>query len=71
MSRNGMLTFLYFNFDKWEEVRDFMIGVSKLNDWYPLWEGELIGDFSFCSEDPRSDNYGETITQSDFEAIEI
>ena len=66
MSRGSMLIFLRAYFNSWEEVRDFMIGVSHLNGWYAFWEGEEVGDFSFCSEDPRGDNTGEHITQKDF-----
>lgn len=66
MSRDVMLTFLHAYFDTWEEVRDFMRGVSDLNGWYAFWEGEEVGDFSFCSEDPRGDSTGEHITEKDF-----
>ena len=67
MKKQDMIEWLKLEFETWTEVRDFMYGVSELNGWFAYWEGTEPSDFSFCENDPRGDNNGEIITQTDFD----
>ena len=68
LDKKQMIDMLRNDFVSWRDLVNFMVGRSSYVGWYTYWEGYEIGDFSLCSEDPRGDDTGEHITQSDFES---
>lgn len=67
MNRDEMIRHIVTWYGNWERLHKLIVleRANKIGNWFVSFEGHEPSDMYLCSNDPRGDNEGETITCSD------
>ena len=67
MNRDEMIRYIVTWYGNWERLHKLIVleRANKIGKWFVSFEGHEPGDMHLCSNDPRGDNEGETITCRD------